>query len=205
MIKSYLNNSYLAWEDVFDEIDFLDDVVDIPSGFRSFPLKDESSWMSPIDALCCDKFEPCWCPAPNLDGDNNIDFRLLPWLLFDALNSLLEVAEIFSLVTEPKSILLGDKADVFLTAKAQTSKASRAPSYPHRLSTSSIKLRYHDYSILHYQTMRLNMPRTTEEQILRGWVEIWSGAVDLFWYLSYFDAHIELNIKRRYNNKRFSS
>ena len=44
---------YLAWEDVFDEFDFLDDVVDMPNGFRSFSLKDKS-W-SPIDVLCCDK------------------------------------------------------------------------------------------------------------------------------------------------------
>ena len=82
-----------------------------------------------------------------MDGDNNIDFRLFPELLFGALNSLLEVANVFSLVVELKLTLLGDNADVFLTAKAQTSKASRAPSYPHRLSTSSIKLSYHDYSI----------------------------------------------------------
>ena len=61
---------------MFDEFDFLDDVVDMPNGFRSFSLKDKS-W-SPIDVLCCEKLEPGCCPPTILDGDSSIDFLLLP-------------------------------------------------------------------------------------------------------------------------------
>ena len=130
-----LDYNYLAWEDVFEEIDFLDDVVDIPNGIRSFPLK-EQSLMSPIDVLCCDK-SCCW--LPNLDGDNKIDFLLLPWLPLGVLYSLFEVIEPLSRDPELRLILLLDKTGVFMTAKAQTSNASRAPSNPHRLSTSSVE------------------------------------------------------------------
>ena len=105
-------------------IDFLEEVVDIPNGIP-FAMKG-MSLISLMESLCNDKFLSC---CTDFEGDKSIDLRL-NWFPFCSLSSLFELVEQSSLKLKFGLILLFDNAVVLITASAQTSKASRAPSYP---------------------------------------------------------------------------
>jgi hypothetical protein len=105
-----------------DEIDFFEEVVDIPNGIP-FAMKGVS-FISLMESLCNDKLLSC---CPNLEGDKSIDLRL-NWLPFSTLFSLLELVAQSSLKLKFWLVLPFDVAVVLMTAIAQTSKASRAPS-----------------------------------------------------------------------------
>ena len=102
-------------------MDFLEDVVDIPIGIP-FVVK-VGSVMSFIESLRNEMLQLC----PNLEGDIKIDF-LFDWLFFSCLFSLFrEIATLSFPFVFLWEFFVAKVAD-FITASAQTSKASRASS-----------------------------------------------------------------------------
>ena len=125
----YLYLYYLACEDELDDMDFLEDVVDMPN---EIPLViNVGSVISLTESLRSDTLQSC----PNFEGDIRMDF-LFDWWDFCCWFSLFPTFFDIS-----RGLTLFDsKVDVLITASAHTSKASLAPSYPHLLSIVSRSL-----------------------------------------------------------------
>ena len=129
----YIYLYYLACEDELDDMDFLEDVVDMPN---DIPLViNVGSVISLTESLRSDTLQSC----PNFEGDIRMDF-LFDWWDFFCLFSLLATFFEVSLLFMSGLTLFDSKFGVFITASAHTSKASLAPSYPHLLSIVSRSL-----------------------------------------------------------------
>ena len=129
----YIYLYYLACEEELDDMDFLEDVVDMPN---EIPLViNVGSVISFTESLRSDTLQSC----PNFEGDIRMDF-LFDWWDFFCLFSLLATFFEVSLLSMSGLTLFDSKFGVFITASAHTSKASLAPSYPHLLSIVSRSL-----------------------------------------------------------------